>query len=309
MPRVLDCLGCENMIYSPSQTTAFMDNPMYREICYREGWHPITMRYPDRALVAGGGFNEGVLWHYRGQADKELDPACYTPGVSAEMAVQYIKDRLAHIEKQGFQWKEDVDPGDLVKTVSVAVARYIDADPLPRPWLVAVEPYLKAQGYVKPDLVLRSPHLTPLDIKFKLTLDEDRLAQTIAEYSYSWQFMHYVWATEQHYGEPVRNSGLILVRARPFKVWTEFFPVDPELLEIWKTSAKSVWAVMAAVDGEPDDLLQLIADYRIRGLGFPPWLTFKWYGRYGRDPMTAAVLDHKLDEGLMQQSYIKTGGD
>ena len=295
--------------YSPSQTIAFMENPMYREICYREGWHPITMGYPDRALVAGGGFNEGVLYHYGVRLDAETPSAFSTVPVASERAALYIKDRLAHIEKQGFQWKEDVDPGDLVKTVSVAVARYIDADPLPRSWLVAVEPTYTEHGYARPDLVLRSPHLTPLDIKFKLTLDEDRLAQTIAEYAYSWQFIHYVWATEQHYGEPVRNSGLILVRARPFKVWTEFFPVDPELLAIWLTSAKSVWAIMAAVDGYPDDVLRLIEDYGHAGQGIPPWLTFKWYGRYGRDAMAGAVLDHKLDEGLMTQSYIKTKGD
>jgi len=279
---------------------------MYREICYREGWHPITMGYPDRALVAGGGFNEGVLTYYRHQMD-DLGSLVPIKERACWEAEQYIQDRLAHIEKQGFQWKEDVDPGDLVKTVSVAVGRYIDADPLPKSWLVAVEPTYTEHGNAKPDLVLRSPHLTPLDIKFKLTLDEDRLAQTIAEYAYSWQFMHYVWATEQHYGEPVRNSGLILVRARPFRIWTEFFPVDPELLAIWLTSAKSVWAVMAAVDGYREDLLALIAEYTAKGQGVPPWLTFKWYGRYGRDAMAGAVLDHKLDEGLMMQNYIQTG--
>jgi hypothetical protein len=100
-----------------------------------------------------------------------------------------------------------------------------------------------------------------------------------------------------------------LVRARPFRVWTEFFPVDPELLAIWLTSAKSVWAVMAAVDGYPEDLRDLIVEYDQKGQGIPPWLTFKWYGRYGRDPMAGAVIDHKLDEGLMTQSYIKTKGD
>jgi len=274
---------------------------MYREIAYREGWHPITMGYPDRALVAGGGFNEGVLTYYEEQLKTDRPVAgC------GDVAASYIKDRLAHIEKQGFQWKEDADTGDLGKTVSVAVARYIDADPLPRQWLVAVEPTYTEHGNARPDLVLRSPHLTPTDIKFKLTLDEDRLAQTIAEYAYSWQFMHYVWATEQHYGEPVRNSGLILVRARPFKIWTEFFPVDPELLAIWLASAKSVWAVMGAMDGDFVLLRELMEDFP---QGIPPWLTFKWYGRYGRDAMAGAVLDHKLDEGLMTQSYIKTQGD
>jgi hypothetical protein len=282
-----------------------MENPFYRELCYREGWHPITMGYPDRALVAGAGFNEGVLSYYRDKLGSNIEAASNFGGE----ADRYIKDRLAHIEKQGFQWKEEADTGDLIKTVSVAVARYIAADPLPRSWLVAVEPTLTEYGRAKPDLVLRSPHLTPLDIKFKLTLDEDRLAQTIAEYAYGWQFMHYVWATEGHFQEPVRNSGLILVRARPFRVWTEFFPVDPELLAIWKASATTVWAIMAATDGYYDDLKALAAEYEAKGQGIPPWLTFKWYGRYGRDAMAGAVLDHKLDEGLMTQSYIKAKGD
>ena len=289
-------------VYSPSQTTAFMDNPMYRELCYIDGWHPITLGYPDRALVAGAGFNEGALAHYRTQLG--ADPMDTSPGGVAE---EYIKDRLARLEQQGFQWKEDADPGDLAKSVKIAVERYIAQDPLPKEWLVAVEPSYTEFGNARPDIVLRSPFLTPADVKFKQTLDEDRRAQAISEYAYSWQFMHYVWATAGFYGEPCRNSCLILVRMRPFNVWVEFFPVDPELQLIWYVSARSAWAVMAAMDGYPEDLLALIAEYAVKGQGIPPWHTFKWYGRYGRDAMAGAILDYKLDEGLMTQSYIKMG--
>ena len=288
---------------------------MYRELCYREGWHPIQLGFPDRALVAGGGFNEGVLTHYGnclvvGEGIQPSDPL--------DAARRYIIDRLAHLEKQGFQWKDDCDVSDLAKTVSVAVERYIASDPLPREWLVAVDQDLGQEyGWARPDLVLKMGQppvslLTPLDIKFKLTLDEDRVAQTQYEYSYSWQMLQYAWGVEGFYKEPVRNYGVIIVRARPFKIWTHFVPIDPELMEIWKSSARSLWAVMAAVDGYPEDLLTLIKDYQgmdaPEAHGIPPWLTFKWYGRYGRDPMAGAVLDFKLDEGLMTQSYIKREG-
>ena len=296
-------------VYSPSQTTAFMDNPVYWELCYREGWHPITLGYPDRALVAGGGFSEGVLSHYRQLLSYGgvLTGEPYPSQLHGDLAAEYIKDRLARLESKRFQWKDEADPSDLAKQVKVAVERYIAQDPLPKGWLFAVEPSYKDFGNARPDLILRSPLLTPADIKFKQTLDEDRRAQAVSEYAYSWQFMHYVWATAGFYGEPCQNSCLILVRMRPFNVWVEFFPVDPELQLIWFVSARSAWAVMAAMDGYPEDLLALIAEYAAKGQGIPPWHTFKWYGRYGRDAMAGAILDYKLDEGLMTQSYIKMG--
>ncbi len=305
--------------YSPSQTANFMANPVVRDI-QKQGWVQSVAGYPQLALAAGGAYQEGISFYYRSRKAGFPDGKLFAIDRSIYCVREALKEELEGLRLKGVTWKEDVFPS-VVALPDQMVRTFIKgmvSDPIPPAWeILEVEPYWTDLGWCKPDLVVKteSGKIFPIDAKYKRQMDTDRLVQTLSEYAYSWQFFHYCWATCQKYGidfleDPATTHGLLLSVSRPHRVETHYFPVDPVLKRLWWMSAQSVWAVMAAMDGEPGDLLTLVGrpdEYpKSDHTPLPPWHTFLFHGRYGLDPYGEAVLYHKLDPFLMAQSYINT---
>ena len=306
--------------YSPSQTANFMENPVVRDI-KKQGWTPSTVGWPQLALTAGGAYQAGISSYYNARKVEKPLGGLATIDWAVAAARKALDDELTQLRTKGVTWKEDVYPQviALPDTMEKTMRKGFLTDPIPPSWeILEVEPYWTDLGWCKPDLVVKTDtgKVFPIDAKYKRQMDTDRLAQTLSEYMYSWQFMHYSWATCQKYGmdfleDPSTTHGLLLSVSRPHRVETHYFPVDPVLKRLWWMSAQSVWAVMAAMDGEPQDLLKLVNVDRVDASAgpyepLPPWHTFLFHGRYGLDPYGEAVLYHKLDPYLMAQSYINT---
>ena len=149
--------------------------------------------------------------------------------------------------------------------------------------------------------------LAVLDAKVKLRLEKKDFARELDKFAYSWQFMHYTWAAEKHYEEPVKDYFVMMVVLEPgFHILLEPYTVDPELLLLWEQSAEVCWAVMAAMEGERQHLLELLS----REKPLYPYHGFDWFTRWGRRPYTDAFLRHRLHDHLMKEEYIniKEGG-
>jgi len=147
-----------------------------------------------------------------------------------------------------------------------------------------------------------------LDAKVKLRLEKKEVAKELEKYAYSWQFMHYAWAAAQHYEEPVTDYFVMLVVLEPgFHIQLEHYTVNPELMLLWEQSAKSAWAVMAAMDGDPTDLQDMtdtLPGENPRPLY--PWHNWEFFTRFGRREFADAFLRHRCHSHLMVESYINT---
>lgn len=277
-------------VYSPSQTDSFMENPAVRRLKYIEKWRPRLIKNPDLARILGSAVSAGLAEYNRARRDSlPLDP-----DAAGRVAAETARLDLKHLQSHGLTptGRETETARLLPERAYKAVTRYIAQDPIPLDWkIVAVEPILKDHGWARPDLVLRSPlGLVPLDYKTKLTLDEKYKERTLNEYRYSWAMLHYAWACEEVFKEPVASYYISLITVEPrFKVLLDPTIIDPEIMELWKTSARSVWAVMAMVDrGE-----------------LKPWHTFKFFDRFGKNEYADSLLLHKWHDHLMERDYIK----
>jgi len=291
--------------YSPSQSTNFMECPINRDL-QKAGWVSNVYTYRESALYAGSAANDGMVYWYRHRNDESLTTVVDD---AVEVMRFTLKKSLEVVRSLGIAWKDDVSLQlvTLPDRMEKCFRKVFVSDPIPTTWeILEYEPQWGPEyGNCRPDLVVKtdSDKIMPVDFKFKIQLDKEKRNHALAEYAYSWKQMHYAWATSKKYGCDINTHGIFLITAAPFYSKPDYFPISPELMKIWLLSAKSVWAVMAACDGDGIHLEQWMNEND--GV-LPTWHTFKFHTRYGLDPYGEAVLYHKLDPYLMAQSYVNT---
>ena len=292
-------------IYSPSQTTAFMACPTDRELSSIEKYVPIRLTRKEVGGIAGTAFAVGAEQYHKWL--KETEHTIPGEGVTKEWvmsagtaAIEELNDYL----EAGCELSGDLADfqHSLPGLVMRGVRRYIDKAPIPKLWnLLFVEETIKEAGYCRPDLIFDlNGALGMADAKFKLRLDSRYKAQTIQEYLTSWQFYHYAWAAKLVQKRKCETMSLILVTLEPFEVKIETIPVEEEKMKLWEQSAEMVWMIMNAVDGNTEPLL----DHLNHVGAIYPWHTFKFFGRFGKESMSDAVLEYNLDPNVMRQGYV-----
>lgn len=302
--------------YSPTQTSSFMECPVNRDL-HKAGWVSSVYTYRESAMFAGSAMNDGMVIWYRG---RNLLPKVQLIDSCVHAMQEKLRIELKHTAELGITWKDDVSAQlvTLPDRMEKCIRKLLVNDPIPSTWqIMEHEPRWKEYGNCRPDIIVKTDtgKIFPIDFKFKIQLDKEKRSHALSEYAYSWQMMHYAWATAQRYECEVKTHGVFLITAAPFHGEPQYFPIDPQLMHLWFESAQSVWAVMACVDGEPKHLLERMGiDAPAVGPGekaLTPWHTFKFHTRYGLDPYGEAVLYHKLDPYLMAQSYVnkKAKGD
>lgn len=293
-------------VYSPSQTATFMENPVNRRLQYIEKWRPRQIGKKELSAILGGAVGAGLAEYNRTRRDNpgRLDAR----ELFAEVASKYAKAELARYQAQGFTFYERELPtvGRLPERAAKGVLKYIAQDPVPPSWeILSVEETRKAHGWARTDLTTRSPQgLTVIDYKTKLTLKEDYREKTLSEYRNAWAMLHYAWAESEVHGEhvPVYYIALIILEPQ-FTILFDPTFIAPEVMQMWRISARRVWAVMEACDtGSSEPIARVIEE-----TGGLEWHTFKFVNQFGADPYASAILVHKLDERLMERDYVRIG--
>ena len=300
-------------VYSPSRTKSFLECPAEWRLELR-GWQPRAYGNKQLAGILGDAFHLAHAEFYRngGHTTAPETLALDLP----QIARFNVEQQLHQLEKQRFEC--DLKALDLRNALPLKaqtlVTRWLQQNPVPKEWqIVAVEHMLKDYGYCKIDLLVHPypmDRLAVLDAKVKLRLEKKEFTKELEKFAYSWQFMHYAWAAEQHYEEPVQDYFVMMVVLEPsFQIVLEPYTINPELMQLWEQCARSAWAVMAAMDGEPGDLDALVwrgDDYGPYPQPLYPYHTWEWFTRYGRREYTDAFLRHRLHDHLMRQDYINT---
>lgn len=293
-------------VYSPSQTVKFMECPA-TWILYKQGWRPKYMSKGNLAAILGTAFHNAIAEHYRAERQGE-------PEIIGDIAYASVLKDLGVYEELGFLCgTRDLDlkaalplKAKSLTTKFLTHKKY--SDPVPQDWEYSdPELILPEHGHARIDLVVspRDNIVAPLDWKVKLRMDPRYEWKTKQEWAYSWQFMHYAWALSQYSGKPVQEFYVCWVSLEPgFRTELLDYYIDPELMQLWENSAKQVWALMAAMQGDNEALATMI----VRGKTLYPFHTFQWFTRWGRDEFTDAILDHRLHSDLMKQDYINIGG-
>lgn len=272
-------------IYSPTQTQSWLDDPLKWYLTYHEGWRPRVLDKPAIARIIGAGVAAGAAMWYR-SADQQGAIDAARKAVGTELAGLLA---LGHVVAPAV--------GELAGRAPTlaeqGVAKLTQFD-LPSTWAVVdVERTLPDHGRCRIDVGVQTPHGPGVwDVKCTLASDDWKTFLARTEYEASWQLLHYVWSYGEVVGEPVTQYGVIYVPLEPKSQKPEMFTygVDPELLSLWELSARNVWGLMEAEE---------------TGYKPAPHCSFRFFGRYGRDSHTDAVLKYKLDPTLMEQGYVK----
>ena len=292
-------------IYSPSQTVAFMECPTNRELSSIEKYVPIRLTRKEIGGIAGTAFAVGAEQYHKWLSGKP------TGALEEDVSKQWVMqagaatvEELSDYTEAGCELSGDLADfrHSLPGLVMRGVRRYIDKAPIPKLWnILSVEETIREAGYCRPDLIFDLyDALGMADVKFKLRLDKRYKDQTILEYLNSWQFYHYAWAASLVHKRPCKTMTLILVTLEPFDVDIKTVSIEEEKMKLWKESADTVWRIMNAVDGNCEPLME-----RIRTVGdLYPWHTFKFWGKFGKESFSDAVLEYNLDPNSMKQGYV-----
>jgi len=294
-------------IYSPSQTMSFFSCPAEWRLD-QAGWRSKMYGRKELASILGDAFHLAHAEYYRNGAVPPIEGIREAYALQARLKAE---NELKALDTAGFEcWPNDLDLRNaLPLKAQTLVYRWLGDNKVPKEWqIVAVEHMLRDFGWCKIDLLVRPypmDRLAVVDAKVKLRLEKKEINKELEKYAYSWQFMHYAWAAAQHYEEPVTDYFVMLVVLEPgFHIQLEHYTVNPELMLLWEQSAKAAWAVMAAMEGDGDDLMTLLHDHEEKPLY--PWHGWDFFTRYGRREYTDAFLRHRLHDHLMKESYINT---
>lgn len=258
----------------------------------------------DYAAVLGNGFAAGVgiynnirMEHERGAAkmpQRDAQARASIVQACTQSALAVMAERLKEMENLGLVL-DDADGylDKLPARCTKAVTNYVVSDPMPDTWqVVGVEHAFGPEyGNSRPDVVVKDDTgLAIVDYKSKLQLRAEYRQKTLNEYANSHQMLHYGWAGQEIFGEPVHKYyiGLAVIEPR----WAFDFvpyPIHPETLETWLTASKRVWELMEAEEGEN---------------GAVPWMSANHSDNFGQCPYYKACFVHHYDPDLMKQDYL-----
>ena len=289
----------------------FIENPVGREL-YKAGWQSKYLNRGRLSAILGSGVHAAIAEYYR-------PPGVTERGLEGDLEEIYniaknsVKTELDSLYRLGaLVSTRDVDLASTLHLKARTVARmFIEQDIIAEYGFKVrnVELSMPDYGWCRLDMVV-NPYpgnddiIAGLDWKVKLRLDPRYQEKDITQFAFSWQFMHYAWALGKTYKTRIKEFYVGWICLEPkFRVFMLEYFIDEEIMQLWEQSATTVWALMAAIDGDSTDLTALLK----AGDGtLPLWHTFNWFTRWGREEFANAVLDHKLHEEGFKQDYINT---
>lgn len=297
--------------YSPSQTKDFLRDPGMWYFHYVEKWRPRYIGKKEVAGMLGTAIADGAAVFHNFLKSHGVMQAGKEEAIkkAAAVAIQSANDEKALVIKRGQSVYDDqAENWELLpKRAAEGVFKY--ALNFPSAWVGRVleaELTLPAHGYCRPDLVVDTD-FGPMvvDLKTKLTLDLKYQAKTLREFAEDWQFFHYAWAYHDYLWSLAPNEPappalrqfcvyLLVLEPKGRVPTPETYPINPEIMALWKHSAVQVWRLMAAMRaGEPITIDPL------------PWSTFNFYSKFGREDWADAFTKYFLDPGLLTAAYTR----
>lgn len=241
------------VIYSPSQTTTWLQCPVKRRLRYRDRILPRQLGWKEYTGALSHLVHSGLAAHYAGLS--EPDYAALFATQKAEWARQ---SRTVH-EKDARSLQLGAD---MVEVAGWIVKNYKKSDPIQKQgWtVISVEQELPSGS--RPDMVVdsgRGP--CPLDFKLKYTLDPKWEDKEILRYAHSWQMHHYGYEI----GSPL--YWILLLAIKPtWRIRLIPYEISASFSQDWILGAARVWTEM-----EKEDVLES-----------PPWMASTHVDEYGQ---------------------------
>lgn len=265
-------------IFPPTRTDSWDRCQLLDYLENHDRWVP---RQASKKLVgglAGRAFAQGVAIIHQGRAAQEaIDVAC-----------RGFHDDLTHYATHGVLFEATIP--EIVEASSIAktLPKYHAENPFKTWTIIDLEQRLPDHGRCIIDVggLDADGILAVADVKYKQKLEARYEQSTIDEYLTSWQFLHYPWAYGSYKSLPCYRMYLCLVVASP-KFYVKLIPneVHPETQQMWLSSARSKWQRMATQEN-----IEMSTRHK---------------DMFGLCHFYKACFDYHLDEGLMQQDYVK----
>jgi len=274
---------------------------------HKEGWSPKYMANKDWSALLGQGFAAGVgiynnlrqEWERAGAQAPQRDATARATMIQAcqDAAVRIVSQKVDDLNAAGIGMSSENDETykeRMEARIRKSLSSYIASDPIPDSWrIVGVEhDFGEAYGNARADLLVRDDlgAMAVVDYKSKLTLKAEYRAKTILEYANSSQQLHYGWAVQETFNEPVYRYFIGLAVLEPRWAFDLIpFPIHPESLSIWLASARVIWNAM-----EREERGETV-----------PWLSTKHQDQFGQCVYYKACFTHHYDPALMVQDYVK----
>lgn len=275
----------ENKIFSPSAIKTFAECPMLYELQYVDRYELRQANRPWHGKTAGDAFSVGVAAvHSYLKAGLPVN----VETVVKQTLGQHTLNINNFLDAGGIVERADVD--NVQRDLERAIRRYCVDHPFTNWRITEVEKCLGPEyGNARPDLIGYDQHaiLSVADIKFKRNLATDYRNSTIEEYRYDWQFLHYAWAMQEYYQQPV-NVYLALVVLNPsWHCQLYEFVYDETIIRMTKQSVER-WS---------EQMSQQLA-------AGPP-LGASHSTKYGPCPFIDMCFKYKFDPELAKEKYIQ----
>ena len=280
-------------IFSPSAIKVYSECPIKYELMYLDQWYSRQADRPFWGRVAGSAFAEGSAILNSPENFMTAVPECNLQlkiDLAIKAALKSITDDIDPFMKAG-GILDRTDLENVKRDVAQALTKYANNSPF-ADWkeILHVEYGLGTlYGNCRLDVIGRDRHnvLSFADIKFKRYLDTQYVDKTVEEYRWDWQFLHYQWAMEKYFNEPV-NAYLCLVRLK--SAW------QAQLFE-FTYNAALIHSVGLSVGRYSEDMGHAIE----RGTALGTTHDTK----FGPCAYKEACLKLQWNEDLMKQNYIQ----
>lgn len=230
-------------IYSPSQTVRYLECPMAWWLSRRQNIEPVQYAFMELAGCVGVAFS--IFMEYLFETNV---------ATAKQRAHQSLIERHNELmaTKRTCADHAKAFESQLHTRLDRFVDAYLQLNPIPPAWkLFDAEKAFPRFGNCRVDTMARTQtgKLAIIDYKTRGRLNANQVESTRIEFSTSHQLLHYAWAAQQEYNEPVEYTAICLVALEPkaqAHFWT--FPVNENLIATWSAGMKYVWADMEAVE-------------------------------------------------------------
>ena len=196
-------------IYSPSATSLFKQCQM-KWWLRTQGWKlPSMLTRKDVTGAMGNAFHVAAKAYMLAEQSMRGN----AEGYYIAMAKEYYFDWFAANQHLGLDDKAQADNEDAMQIISAMVKAFYNQTFFDEVYdIVEVENQLVDYGNCIPDLVLRDRHgLIDVDYKTRTYSSDFYKRREIDEFHQTRQMLHYTWAIQHKYQEPVERCMLVII--------------------------------------------------------------------------------------------------
>lgn len=276
------------MIYSPSQTKAYLECPTKRMLS-QEGWTSRVVGIRDWTAWVGQGVHAGLAYRYT-----PIPDSLKVISIGQDTFVQHYD----HAVKAGRIIPPTFYQGEAKSNIERCLQYVMKNDLLPTGFEVErVEQSLGDYNCILDVVGTRNSKPTFIDWKVKNKCKPEYIDQELEKYRYDWkEARHYPWALSAVTGQRVQEYTVVMFILQPFKVVSRTYQVNWKMVDRWAQGCDETSGLWDVMDPDRRD-----ADGEYAS--FEPWQSNACMGGQWPCEYLDACWTYDLDREKM-----KTGG-